>query len=276
METTLFGNETQAYFPVSLQPVFVGEGASQVPEYQAVVREDTGTVLGIHRGGYKLVPNRAVFEPFEEAIVSSGLDREGIEVKEGIAYAGRTVVREYYFPHLTVEPRVGDVVEFTLRVLNSYDATNAFRVLMAGRRRLCLNGLIGAERSASVYARHTAGFSAERAVDGIKRAFERYLALDAEWKRWAGRSITPLEAHAVFEAMPGSNPRRLERLEKYWAIEAQLAGESLWGLYNTLTYWSTHAPIRKASAGNRAAIVLERETLVQRALGTPVFQRLVA
>ncbi len=276
MHVTSFGTETQAYFPVSLRPVFVGDQGSQASDFHAVVRTDTGAVLGIHRGSYKLVPNRAIFEPFEEAIVRSGLDLEGIEVKEGIAYLGRTVVREYHFPRLTVEPRVGDVVEFKLTVLNSYDATNAFRVLMAGRRRLCVNGLIGAERSASVYARHTAGFSVERAVDGIRRAFERYLALDTEWKRWTGRSITPVEAHAVFEAIPGSNPKRLQRLEAYWAIEAQSAGETVWGLYNTLTHWSTHAPIRKASEANRAAVVLERESLVRRTLASPAFARLAA
>jgi Domain of unknown function (DUF932) len=276
MNTTTFGTETRAYFPVSLKPVFVGDAASQVQDYRAVVREDTGAVLGIHRGAYKLVSNREVFEPFEDAIVKSDLDLDGIEVKEGIAYLGRTVVREYVFPRLKVEPKVGDVVEFTLKVLNSYDGTNAFRVLMAGRRRLCLNGLIGAERTASVYARHTAGFSVERAVNGILRAFERYLALDAEWKRWAGRPITHIEAHAVFEAMPESNPMRLERLKEYWAIEAQSAGESVWGLYNTLTHWSTHAPIRRASEGNRAVIVLNREAVVRRTLASPAFDRLAA
>jgi len=174
------------------------------------------------------------------------------------------------------EPRVGDVVEFKLRVVNSYDATNAFRVMMAGRRLLCLNGLIGSERTASVYARHTAGFSAERAIDGIRRAFERYLTLDTEWKRWAVRPVTDSEAQAVFEAMPDSNPKRLERLGEYWDIEARSAGPTVWGIYNTLTHWSTHAPIRQASQANRAAIVLDRESLVQRTLETAVFQRLAA
>ena len=69
MNTTTFGTETRAYFPVSLKPVFVGDAASQVQDYRAVVREDTGAVLGIHRGAYKLVPNREVFEPFDEAIM---------------------------------------------------------------------------------------------------------------------------------------------------------------------------------------------------------------
>jgi len=273
---TIFGTETRAYFPVSLQPVFVGDAPSQAPEYQAVVREDTGDVLGIHRGSYKLVPNREVFVPFEEAILHSGIALEGLEVQEGIAYRGRTVVREYIFPALKTEPRVGDVVEFKLKVLNSYDATNAFRVLMAGRRRLCLNGLIGSEKSAVVYARHTAGFSAERALDGIRRAIERYLALDSEWQRWAMRSITHGQAREVFTAMPEANPKRLERLEEAWAIEAQSAGETVWGLYNALSRWSTHAPVRQASQANRAAIVFQRETLVQRMLATAAFQRLAA
>ncbi|MGH7261754.1 MAG: hypothetical protein ACREI9_13940, partial [Nitrospiraceae bacterium] len=103
MNTTTFGTETRAYFPVSLKPVFVGDAAAQ--DYRAVVREDTGAVLGIHRGSYKLVPNREVFEPFDEAITGSGIALEGIKVEEGIAYEGRTVVREYTFPSVTLEPR---------------------------------------------------------------------------------------------------------------------------------------------------------------------------
>ena len=209
MHTTTFGTETRAYFPVTLQPVFVGDEAAKAGEYHAVVREDTGDVLGIHRGTYRLVPNREVFEPFEEAILQSGVPIEGLEVHEGLAYRGRTVVREYIFPHVALEPQIGDVVEFKLLVVNSYDATNAFRAVMAGRRRLCLNGLVGEERKAHVYARHTSGFSSERAIDGIQRAMDRYFALDGEWKRWAAQGITREAAREVFEAMPEANPRRL-------------------------------------------------------------------
>ena len=276
MHTTTFGTETRAYFPVTLRPVFVGDEAAQAQEYHAVVREDTGDVLGIHRGTYRLVPNREVFEPFEEAILRSGVPIEGLEVHEGLAYRGRTVVHEYIFPHVALEPQIGDVVEFKLLVVNSYDATNAFRAVMAGRRRLCLNGLVGEERKAQVYARHTSGFSSERAIDGIQRAMDRYFALDGEWKRWAAREIPPETAREVFEAMPEANPRRLTRLDEAWAVEAQLAGQTVWGLYNALTRWSTHAPVRVASEANRAAVVLNRESLVRRALASPAFQRLVA
>jgi hypothetical protein len=195
-----------------------------------------------------LVSNREIFESFEEAILQSSIALHGITVEEGVAYSGRTVVREYIFPAITLEPQVGDVVEFKIKVLNSYDATNAFRALMGGRRRLCLNGLVGREYQALVYARHTNGFSSQRAVDGIRHAMERYLSLDTEWKRWAARDIT---------------------------AEAS-AGLTVWALYNALTRWSTHAPVRPSSACNRAAIVLDREVLVRRTLASLVFQRLAA
>ena len=276
MNTTTFGTETRVYFPVSLAPVFVGDAASQVQDYRAVVREDTGAVLGIHRGAYKLVPNREVFEPFDEAITGSGIALEGIKVEEGIAYEGRTVVREYTFPSVTLEPRIGDVVEFRLKVLNSYDATNAFRALMGGRRRLCLNGLVGREHHTLVYARHTTGFSSERAIDGIRHAMERYLSLDSEWKRWAERYITAEAVREVFEAMPEINPKRLSYLSEARETEYALAGTTVWALYNALTRWSTHAPVRPGSAGNRAGIVLNREAVVRRTLASPAFDRLAA
>jgi hypothetical protein len=279
MQTTHLGHPTQAYFPVSLQPVFVRkneDALNQTPDYHAVVRDDTGAVLGIHRGSYRLVPNQAVYEPFEEAIERSGLDCSGITVREGLAYQGRLVLREYFFPNLITEPQVGDVVEFSLKTMNSYDATNAFRVQMAGRRRLCLNGLIGPEQSATVYCRHTTGFSVERVLAGIRKAFERYLALDAEWKRWTRRSVTEHDVESVFESMPGHNPKRLERLRTYWALESQSAGRTVWGLYNALTHFSSHDPVRAASLANRSAIVVEREALVSRTLNLEPFRRLAS
>ena len=83
MNTTTFGTETRAYFPVSLEPVFVGDAASQVQDYRAVVREDTGAVLGIHRGAYRLVPNREVFEPFDEAILAPASRSKGSRSRRG-------------------------------------------------------------------------------------------------------------------------------------------------------------------------------------------------
>jgi len=147
---------------------------------------------------------------------------------------------------------------------------------MGGRRRLCLNGMMGQEQQALVYARHTNGFTSQRAVAGILKAMERYLALDSEWKRWAGRAITAEAAVPVFEAMPGSNPRRLEVLTEAWEAEVVAAGSTVWALYNALTRWATHATVRPSSEENRATIVLDREALVRRALASPAFARLAA
>ena len=44
-----------------------GQGSDGLLAYQQLLHPDD--VLGIHRGTYRLVPNREVFEPFEEAIL---------------------------------------------------------------------------------------------------------------------------------------------------------------------------------------------------------------
>lgn len=271
---TRFDTVTQAYFPVSLQSVFVGDRTSTAQDYQAVVRDDTGAVLGIHRKDYKLVPNRAVFVPFEEVILGSGVALQGIKVQEGIAYGGRTVVREYIFPAVKVEPRVGDLVAFKLKVINSYDATNAFWAYAAGHRLCCLNGMVREERCAIVYARHTAGFSVEVAIDKIRQATERYLGTERRWAEWGGRAISSEAAAAVFAAMPETNPKRLARLQSAWETESAALGRTVWVLYTALTHWSSHAPVRARSEANRAAIVLAREALVARTLATDAFRQL--
>jgi hypothetical protein len=46
--------------------------------------------------------------------------------------------------------------------------------------------------------------------------------------------------------------------------------------YRHKTRWSTHAPVRPGSAGNRAAIVFNREAVVRRTLASPAFDRLAA
>jgi hypothetical protein len=74
--------------------------------------------------------------------------------------------------------------------------------------------------------------------------------------------------------MPGTNPKRLERLQSGWETESAAVGRTVWALYNALTHWSSHAPVRARSAANRAAIVLAREALVARTLATDAFRQL--
>lgn len=274
MSSNVFPTTAPAYFPVALRDVVVPGAAADA--FQAVVREDTNQVLGVHRRGYKLVPNREIFTRFEEVLLHSGVPLDGLSVRDQLAQGGRMVVRNYLFPKITAQPQLGDIVRFALTVTNSYDGGAAFRAFMSGLRLVCTNGMVmPSDKSGIVYARHTAGFSAGRATAKITAAVDAFLhTWSKRWTRWAEREITTEQAGAVFNAMPGINPRRLAALEEAWGIESAQAGASVWGLYNAMTRWATHAEVRASSSGNRAAIVLGREAQVERLLQSPEFTQL--
>jgi hypothetical protein len=277
MLSDVFPSESDLYFPVRACAVSV-PGLDGLPApaegFRAVVREDTGAVLGVHRAGYQLLPNRDVFQALETALLDAELPLDGVELIDQLAYGGRWAVRTYVLPQITVTPRVGDIVSLRLQALNSYGAERAFRARVSGHRLLCTNGLVTESGAVVVYARHTAGFSLHRAVAKLQRAVETFLRQEAIWRGWAEREIGDSDATSVFHALPGANAHLVARLTEHWTQESGVLGTTLWALYNALTHWSSHEPVRRASTANRAAIVLAREARVRALLERPAFRRL--
>ena len=100
MQHNTLARDSESYFPVTLKPVLVGDEGDPVTarDYQAVVRGDTSDVLGIHRGSYKLVPNREVFQRFEDAIVASGIPVDGSRSRKGSLIRGAPPCVTIAFP----------------------------------------------------------------------------------------------------------------------------------------------------------------------------------
>ena len=267
------------FFPVEARAVCVNDAQGQPQStqgYQAIVRTDTNDVLGIHGRNYKMIPNEPLFRGFDEALRTSDLDLKGLEVEDHVNYGGRRVIRNYRFPTITTEPRVGDLVELRVSVINSFDSGTAVSAPVGGRRLWCLNGAVSLQGNASVYGRHTSGFDNARALEKINEAIERYLVAATDWSEWSQRELTQLEAQTALEAFPDINATLLQRLERAWTIESDNAGNTVWALYNAATRWSTHTPVRETSEPNRASIVMDRERRVRQFLRSTAFKKLAA
>ncbi|MEX0824478.1 MAG: DUF932 domain-containing protein, partial [Woeseia sp.] len=269
-----FLDDSPLYFPVESRSVCVSDAEGlprSAADYQAIVRTDTNAVLGIHGRAYKVVPNEPLFRGFDEALQASDLDLSGLTIDDHVNYGGRRVIRNYRFPTITTEPRIGDIVELRISVINSFDSGNAFAAQVGGMRLWCLNGAVSPQGSASVYGRHTSGFDNARALTKINEAIERYLVAALDWTEWSQRELTPLQAQTALEAFPDLNPTLLQRLEQAWTIESNNAGSTVWALYNAATRWSTHTPVRQSSEPNRASIVLDRERRVRQFMHSRAF-----
>ncbi|MEX1267249.1 MAG: DUF932 domain-containing protein [Woeseia sp.] len=274
-----FSDDSPLYFPVESRSVCVSDAEGlprSAADYQAIVRTDTNAVLGIHGRAYKVVPNEPLFRGFDEALQVSDLDLSGLTIDDHVNYGGRRVIRNYRFPTITTEPRIGDIVELRISVINSFDSGNAFAAQVGGMRLWCLNGAVSPQGSASVYGRHTSGFDNARALTKINEAIERYLVAALDWSEWSQRELTPLQAQTALEAFPDLNPTLLQRLEQAWTIESNNAGSTVWALYNAATRWSTHTPVRQSSEPNRASIVLDRERRVRQFMHSRAFKKLAA
>lgn len=274
-----FPRQSPLYFPVSARAVSVAD-ANGLPTrseaYQAIVRDDNGSVLGIHTRAYKLVPNEPLYRGFDEALRRSGIDLSGLIVEDHVNYGGKRVIRDYRFPTVTTEPCVGDIVQLKVSVINSFDSGNAFCAQVGGLRLWCLNGAVSNHGMSSIYGRHTAGFDNARALEKINQALEHYLLNAAAWSDWADREINDTVATIAFEAFPDLNDTLLQRLQDAWTTESSHAGKTVWALYNALTRWSTHTPVRQSSEDNRASIVLDRERRVRQFMRSRAFKKLAA
>ena len=270
------------YFPVTSKPIQAVMGyGDTVPggeDYQAIVREDTGQILAVHKSDYHLVPNEDIYPQYEDALKHSNLDLNGMSVTDQISFDGGRSIRTYQFPEHRV--RIGDqhgqsdYVDLQMHVINSYDGSYAFKSMVGAYRILCMNGMVIGEKFAQTYGKHTKNLDIASSIKKVNSAVEIFLANADMWKHWGATNITDAEALGIIQQLPGINERLAETLMTQWQIEHMKLGRTKWSLFNALTYWSTHATVRQTSEANASSVVLNREARVRKVLGQ--FDRIAA
>ena len=262
------------FFPVQLVEAGVKLNEQFVldPNRQAIVRTDTNQILGVHTKDYRFVSNKEIYTAFDQALHYSQLDLTGMITNDRLSHDGARAFRRYTFPAHEYEISTGDTVQLKLDVVNSYDGALAFDAVVGAWRFLCSNGLIIGEKWAQTHSRHTSGFNAELAVKKISSALDTYCQNAKEWQTWTGQKITDEQAQAAINKMPGINPKLHQQLWQYWEREKKQLGSTKWALFNALTFWSSHADIRKSFKRNAASIVFQRESKVRSVINSKAFK----
>ena len=246
----------------------------------AIVRQDTQQILAVHGKQYKLTPNRKVFSDIDKLILeSTSIDTNGMQIVDKVAYAGGRTIRSYIFPEHTVKIARGDETHLRINVLNSYDGSTNLQVMAGGYRVVCANGMVIGSDIAKFSRRHTSEFNPNVIRHQLAAALESFNNAGANWHKWSTTPITDSKAMQLIDFHVGVDRDGKSKSEKtrseimgYWYTEKAEIGPTLWALFNALTYWSTHQDVKGASAGNRAAIVVEREKRVARTLSHNLFK----
>jgi phage/plasmid-like protein (TIGR03299 family) len=226
---------------------------TDVPQRKAVIREDSGHVLGVVGNSYVPVQNHQAFG-FLDAVVADG----GLRYHTaGALGRGERIWMLAKLPGSIQVRNTEDVVDKFLLLSNSHDGTTALRVFFTPIRVVCQNTLNLAERNAAGQGiaimhkgdLHTKIQEAQRVL-GLASVF--YDDAAARIDLLAGHSPTPEQLDRFFgqvypdpidaEATRARHVRESFKRIFETGIGLDMLGvkDTTWAAYNAVTEWVDH------------------------------------
>lgn len=249
-----YGNVTQDYpVPSSMQ--------------RAIVRTDTGDVLGTHGGAYQMIRHGEVVDKMEQAARNSNRLSRDYTHTQRVFENGAKMRGTIAFNDLVIEPQVGDYIKFHVDYTNSYDGAWSIMIKAEGYRLWCSNGCANPKALSFDRNKHTSGFSLAGTQGKINNAITGFFDSEGIWQKYATQSVSQLEAETFLKAtlckrasnttQVKVNESKLEKLMGLFRVESNKLGSNKWALYNAMTYWSSHA--QDANHPHRAEILRHAE-----------------
>lgn len=164
----------------------------QAPDFQSVIRSDTGDILNIANSSYELFSNRETAELVEMMLESTATEG-GVKFETGGVLKGGRLV--WFLARLDQPIEIkGDTSPIYpyLSVLNSHDGTAALRVINTNVRIVCWNTWSAAETEAGKSGRmfsfrHTS--SIRDRIDDARRVVLGAQSDAEQWAEYANRMI---------------------------------------------------------------------------------------
>ena len=241
---------------------------------KAIVRTDTGAVLGTHGGAYQMIKHSEVVDKMEQAARNSERVTRDFTHTQRVYENGAKLRGTIAFNDLVIEPQVGDYIKFHVDYTNSYDGAWSIMIKAEGYRLWCSNGCASPQALSFDRNKHTSGFSLIGTQAKIDRAINGFFDSEGIWQKYATQTVSQLQAETFLKAtickrstnttQVKVNESKLEKLMGLFRVESNKLGSNKWALYNAMTYWSSHA--QDANHPHRAEIL--RHSEVSKAIQT--------
>jgi hypothetical protein len=260
-------------FPIKETALFVESygNYTSVPDKKAIVRSDTGQFLGFHSNRYKTINHYNLFKKHSRAVTEKGFNNN-IQIKDSIWNYGAKAHRSILFKDHKVNIVENDPMYLKIDVFNSLDGSTSFISFVGGYRSVCQNGQVfGGEKISHQKQKHTKGLNINSAVGKLDTAVDTFVNNGDKLKQWSNSYITDdnviyLLANTICrkesktsQVLTGSDRvnQRLSDFFFYLYEKEQACGseKTLWALYNSLTYWSTHVDDTYELENNKGKLI---------------------
>ena len=219
----------------------------QADRYKAIVDSDTGKVFSIVSTDYKLIRHEEAIKRIEEAIYEVP-DFGEYKTYTNFYNDGGRMRRTYRFPKISVEIERGDAVNPELHLVNSYDVTWPFIILLGAFRLICTNGLVIGKKFLYLKKRHVLGLDLIDPKEQVSTALKRFDKQTVKWKQWAQRQLTEKTYTHVMNAMKFGKKAtqeigdRMEEDAKDFD-DNHVPIMSVWIFFNILTWYITYRAV---------------------------------
>jgi hypothetical protein len=295
----------QINFNAVVNDVFDMNGKRIDPELgRGVYRDDTGELLSICGPHFKPVQHREVLEPIFEDLDKQGMTLEVRVPDQRALYdlAGRDGA--FISPSVTdngavmrTDIIVGDFIRPTgassymekgpdtmlrkISVLNSHNQKLAATSAQSWCRVICMNGIVRPDFSVKAYGKHTLNFNIEAFKKKVQMAAEA-MSGDADlFGKYARTKLNVKQAEEFIQKTfaklpnkPNGDAHFSERMVSDILIRFAKEDQTVWGLVQALTEWSTHGEM-KANADPLLGRI-GREEKVATTLRSSLFDELLA
>ena len=227
------------------------DGGTHESDYFGLVRDDNNTVLGHCKDSYRAFQNQLILETMQSFAKDNGL-----EVERGGCFAGgKKTYLQLYIPN---DYRIGkDSIKQYIFAANTFDHSARLSFGYTNTVISCSNTFNRALKDTSVRVKHTK--SGEDQIIELPALFADHFALRKETNEmfsvWASQPATKkmaadligmltkvdMEMNPAQRAEMSTRSRNIiEGLEMSINREMKEKGDTMWGLFNGITYYANH------------------------------------
>jgi len=179
---------------------------------------------------YSIIKHSDIITKLED-----GMNFKNASVKTILSNNGSIMQRMYTINDYSVQVKPGDEISPVIRVVNSYDGSNAIGFYVDALRLICTNGMMAIKQFMSMSYRHFGNrFELNLFAANASKLLEGFDVYAKNWMKWTSAPVTEERANLVSNYMPV----RLRPM-----IESRMNGNfdgTKWGLYNAYTEALTH------------------------------------
>jgi len=243
--------------PITEEKIYVKDKA--IKDKKAIVRSDTGTVLGVVSNRYELFKHEDVLDSINTVAGKLNL----IQPEPNFYKEGAVMHADYYLNEVKeiASSTVGDTVKFGVRVMNSYDGSFKLSYLLVAFRLVCSNGLVLPKTIRSFSIKHFKSnankFTGEDIFNRLNVSLNDVDKIVSNYDTWAQMKVNIPEVNHFLLTEFGK--RESKNLIEYYnnCVEEN----TVWGLYNVLTKYVTHETQARKNNVNNLGLLQHRKGL---------------